>query len=182
MRNPRGLNTNERGRVRNKQHSQPSKDDKKKGSSFLQKLVYGAGVLILAIIGGFAGGELSNMNTDDPSSQIMMFTLFDKEPEYYTISLEPFLTNVEDRDRKGVIRLSLSLQVLGEGNNEFIQKREALVRDTILHVLSAETPSTIHAMDESGDLLVKEKIKQMLNNAFDDVVVTDVFITDLIIQ
>lgn len=157
--------------------------NKKKEKPFVKTILYAVGIVALALGGGAVGGRLAIANAPaQPALMTYVTSLFEKEPEEFIVNFEPFITNLVSEGKPNVMQVAISMQVLGEDNNERLEKKQAKVRDAILHTLSTESIKTVYETTESGRYAIKDKMKQSVNALFDEEVVQEVLITDIITQ
>jgi flagellar protein FliL len=108
----------------------------------------------------------------------------------HAIVLEPLLVNLADAGGSSYLRVALTLRVADEsGKKDAKQKEErskdgdeavAAVRDTTLTVLGRQTADALLAAD--GKEQLKAELKSALAKHNADLKVTDIFITDFLVQ
>lgn len=129
------------------------------------------GVLIGTII--TAGGRISQFFTD----------LTSKDEVEVIIPLEEFLINLspgeENTDR--YLQIEVSLYSSEEGTQELIESNDAKIRDAIINVLRKQTSDSLF-QEEEDSLILKTQLKDEINEALGETAVTDIFITNIVMQ
>ncbi|MEY8291424.1 flagellar basal body-associated FliL family protein [Carnobacteriaceae bacterium 52-44] len=134
-------------------------------------------VPILVAIGVVAGNYLAN----DP--QVVSGNETEEETfEEVSVPLEEFVLNLEPTNNVSrYIRLELSLSSTKEDGEETINSSLDKIRDVIIHTVSRHSVVEIFD-DETGTITLKDSLKKALNKAFEDEVIHEVYITNIVIQ
>lgn len=134
-------------------------------------------VPILVAIGVIAGTYL----VKDP--QVVSGNETEEETfEEISVPLEEFVLNLEPTDKASYyIRLELSLSSTKEDGEEIINSSLDKIRDVIIHTVSRHSIEEIFD-EETGIITLKESLKTALNNAFEDEVIHEVYITNIVMQ
>ena len=155
------------------------KNEKEKSSFSIPKIVLlGIVIGILAI----GGGALGSFVTSGKAAEI--WESREEKPEKriivpyseFLINLKP-LTAIEE----SFLRVELSFSVASEENQTLLAGQEAKIRDGIITVLRGKTRETIFSETE-GNLIIKEEIKNKVNQMLDDSIVKEVFVTNIVMQ
>ncbi|SFC40567.1 flagellar FliL protein [Alkalibacterium subtropicum] len=149
----------------------------KKGS----KLLIVGGLVVLLLFAGIGIGGFVFASQEDES----FVSRFTPEAEAVEISfpLEEFLINLSSESERNqpVVRMELTITSLNEEAEELFGKEIAKVRDAVIHVVANQSVETIYN-EEEGHFLIKNDIKKRINQALEDDVVEDVFITNILLQ
>lgn len=134
-------------------------------------------VPILVAIGVIAGNYLAN----DP--QVVSGSENEEEIfEEVSVPLEEFVLNLEPTNNVSrYIRLELSLSSTKEDGEGTINSSLDKIRDVIIHTVSRHSVEEIFD-EETGTITLKESLKKALNKAFEDEVIHEVYITNIVIQ
>lgn len=96
--------------------------------------------------------------------------------------MEEFLLNLESpKNNHNYIRLQVSLSSRLEGGEERINENLDKIRDNLIHTVSRLTVEDVYN-DELGTQRLKELLKNSLNDLFEDPVIDDVYITNIVVQ
>lgn len=96
------------------------------------------------------------------------------------VSLKPFTTNLSDPLGRRFIKVSLGLEVANAQVEQELQQQEPRVNDSILMLLSSKTYADLATVESK--LILKNEIAARLNQILGGPKITQVFITDLVIQ
>jgi flagellar basal body-associated protein FliL len=146
--------------------------DKKRG--VWRFLIVGV-VLLAACVAGVAWmvrGSSSPTEAATPESQTVKSTLH----------LETFVINLADPDQKAYLRVGIDLGLSGELKQKAGEGGPpvALVRDTILTVLSAYKPDDL--LTAAGKTKLKSEIVQALQQRVPELGVQEAYFTDFLVQ
>lgn len=99
-----------------------------------------------------------------------------------TVALDEFLLNLEPKNNKqNYIRLELSLSSKRKDGLKTINKNLDKIRDSIIHKVSRLSVEDVYN-EEVGTSRMKDLLKQTLNEMFDDTIVHEVYITNIVVQ
>lgn len=149
----------------------------KKGS----KLLIAGGMVVLLIFAGIGiGGFMFTGQEND--TFISRFTS-EAEASESSIPLEEFLINLSSESPRSqpVVRMELTLTSFNEDAVDIVDSDIAKVRDAVIHVVSNKNLETIYN-EEEGHFLIKDDIKNRINQALEEEIIEDVFITNILLQ
>jgi len=134
-------------------------------------------VPVLVAIGVVAGTFISAQGSEEAT---------DTAPEdvvEVTVPLEEFLINLgtANGSRSRYVKLELTLLSHQEEAQEVIEANLPKVRDTVIHVIHNKTPETLFA-EENGSFVMKEELKNQINQSIGEDIVEEVYITNLLTQ
>ena len=108
--------------------------------------------------------------------------VFAQEPRTYqtnhTYSMDEIIVNLKDEGRYLKVKIALGYDLAGD--EEAIQMKEAQERDAILSVLRGKSAEEIMPIENTDSL--KKEIQDKLNAFFPEKIITDVYVTDFLIQ
>lgn len=150
---------------------------KKKGS----KLIIIGGLVLLLLFAGVGIGGFLFAGPEDETI-ISRFTS-SAEASESSIPLNEFLVNLnsESSRTQPVVRMEITVTSFHEEASEIIDTEIAKVRDAVIHTVSNQSAETIYAESE-GHFVIKDEIKAKINQALDEEIIEDVFITDILLQ
>lgn len=142
------------------------------------------GVFVLSAGGGMIGSSFANGEENDFMESFNSFKeSFAKEEPEVTVPLEPFLTNLKTTDEtKYALQIEMSIGVRGEENSAVVTEKTALIRDSIIRTLTTKTAGNVMDSDENNSLLLKEEVKDTLNQTLGTDIVTGIFVTNIVQQ
>jgi len=100
-----------------------------------------------------------------------------------TISFEPFLVNLADKEASRYVKTSIRLLVANKESAEAVAKGETLMprlRDTILTLLSTKTAEEMTSNE--GKERLKKEILEKVNEYLPEEGAQEVFFTDFVVQ
>lgn len=152
--------------------------NKKEKKGINSNLLLVLSIPILVAIGVLAGSFITGSNTQVVSGN--------EAPEVtvpeQTIALDEFLLNLEPKNNThNYIRLEISLSSKREDGLTTINENLDKIRDSIIHTVSRLTVDDVYN-EEAGTRRLKDVLKQTLNEMFDDTIVHDVYITNIVVQ
>jgi len=135
-------------------------------------------VPILMALGVVIGSYLSDIDNNSASGAGEQQELVEET----TVPLEEFLLNLELGNNTGqFIRMEVSLSTVQEDGVTTIEENLEKIRDTIIHTVSTQPIEEIFN-DQSGTVTLKNLLKQSINNLFDEDIIYDVYITNIVMQ
>lgn len=155
------------------------KNEKGKAASTLPKLI---GLSVLVAVLAIGGGALGSMITSGQAAEI--WAAREEKPEKRIIvPYSEFLINLKPETalEDSFLRVELSFSVASEENEQLLSAQEAKIRDSIITVLRGKTRETIYS-ETDGNLVIKEEIKNKVNQLLNDSVVKEVYITNIVMQ
>ncbi|MBI9111193.1 flagellar basal body-associated protein FliL [Maridesulfovibrio ferrireducens] len=157
---------------------------KKKGS-MLKWIIL---VLLLAVLGGggffayqkfFAGApedaaEVSKTEEAvDPNAAPL-------PGDGFTVTLPTFVVNLADPLGRRYLKLGIDVEVISEEAVAELNKKEPMVKDTLILLLSSKTFQDLSSMENK--ILLKKEIVDRLNQIMGGAKVSQVYFTDMVIQ
>ncbi len=153
--------------------TEPTKNAKKKRPK-LKILI----IIILLIVVLLLGGFIYLQVTDTTIADIM--ESFDKE-EQLTMSLDEFLVNLKSpANMRNYLKVKISLMYTDSSKTEMLTANTSKIRDIILDNLRGRGYEDV-TTNEGIDALKKDIIED-LNNSFEEPIIKEVYITDIIVQ
>jgi flagellar basal body-associated protein FliL len=153
--------------------TEPTKDVKKKRPK-LKILV----IIILVIVVLLLGGFIYLQVTDTTIADIM--ESFDKE-EQLTMSLDEFLVNLKSpANMRNYLKVKISLMYTDSSKTEMLISNTSKIRDIILENLRGLEYEDVTTNE--GINALKRDIIEDLNNSFEEPIIKEVYITDIIVQ
>ena len=133
---------------------------------------------LLVAIGVLAGGFITDANPQIGSGSQASAAQVTEQ----TVTLEEFLLNLESpKNNHNYIRLQVTLSSRLEGGEERINENLDKIRDSLIHTVSRLTVDDVYN-DEVGTQKLKEVLKKSLNDLFEDPIIDDVYITNIVVQ
>src|SRR5690554_6338166 len=96
----------------------------------------------------------------------------------FTYSMEELVINLKDDNRYLKTEIALGYGVKKDMN--LIKQKETQLVDNIITILRSKTREDIMPVENTEDL--KVEIKRQLNKQFEEEVITDIYITEFLIQ
>ena len=153
--------------------TEPTKNAKKKRPK-LKILI----IIILLIVVLLLGGFIYLQVTDTTIADIM--ESFNKE-EQLTMSLDEFLVNLKSpANMRNYLKVKISLMYTDSSKTEMLTANTSKIRDIILDNLRGRGYEDV-TTNEGIDTLKKDIIED-LNNSFEEPIIKEVYITDIIVQ
>lgn len=149
------------------------KEKKGFNRSFLMILAIPILVAIGVLVRSYLDGSTSIFRGDEMEETAV--------PEV-TVPLEEFLLNLEPSNNShNYVRLEVSISSIHKDGEETINENVDKIRDSIIHTVSRLSIQDVYH-EEAGTGKLKSILKESLNNLFDDPIVHDVYITNIIVQ
>ena len=99
---------------------------------------------------------------------------------HVTMSLDPFLVNLADKESRRYLKLKVELEVNSEGTKEELQQFLPHIRDSLILLLSSKTYIDLSTME--GKQKLKEEIKKRVSALPGGKKVSNVFFTEFVAQ
>ena len=132
---------------------------------------------ILVAIGVLAGSYL-----DGSTSIVRGDGMEEAAVPEVTVPLEEFLLNLEPSNNSyNYVRLEVSLSSIRKDGEKTMNENLDKIRDSIIHTVCRLSIQDVYH-EEAGTGKLKSTLKESLNNLFDDPIVHDVYITNIIVQ
>lgn len=133
---------------------------------------------ILVAVGVIIGGYYIKDNAQMVSGSEEREEAF----EEVSVPLEEFVLNLEPTSNiNHYIRFEVSLSSTKENGEEIINSNLNKIRDEIIRTVSSQSVEEIFD-DESGTILLKDLLKQAINETLEDDVIYEVYITNIVVQ
>jgi flagellar FliL protein len=139
--------------VRGKEPEPEPEVEAPKPKGTLKKLIL-IGVAAIVLLGG-AGFAYLLFTDDEPADKGKA-----AHKERVTMSLEPFLVNLADKDVRRYLKVKVELEVDNEKASKQLEKSLPRIRDTLIMLLSSKTYQDISTSE--GKLLLKQEIMKQL--------------------
>jgi flagellar FliL protein len=155
-----------------------SEERQTKKLNFPKVLLMVVGLVVLMVGGGIAG----SLFTSGKASEIVS-GISKKEEQNITVPQDEFLINLKTgaEGKKSYLKIELSLSTLSQDNEVVLTENSAQVRDAIIGVLRNKTSDNI--FDEAeGTLVIKNEIIAQVNQKLGTEVVSDVYVTNIVMQ
>lgn len=149
-------------------------DETKKKNWFLPVIVIVSTLIIGGVISfGFTSGK----------AQAFMKNLSEEKVVETTVPMEEFLINLTSEKGKKEQFLKIELAVYSDekDSQEVIVAKTPQIRNAIINVLRKQTPETVFGEDQELIALKQELISQ-INKSLGKPVISDIFITNIIMQ
>lgn len=159
------------------QNSEQSK--KKKGRNLVIGIV--SGVIIL--VAGMGIGITVFGNSGEESLMSRFKTSNEAQATEIAIPLDEFIVNVkgETARSQSIVRMEITVTSMDDDASEIIATDIAKVRDAVIHVVSSQSVSTIME-EKDGEFIVKDQIKDRINQSLGNELIEDVYVTNILIQ
>lgn len=150
-----------------------------KNKGFNKNILLGIlAIPVLVAVGVIIGGYYVKDNAQAVSGSEEREEVF----EEVSVPLEEFVLNLEPTNNiNRYIRFEVSLSSTKEDGEEIINSNLNKIRDEIIHTVSRQSVEDIFD-DESGTIMLKDVLKKSINEALDDEVIHEVYITNIIVQ
>lgn len=141
-------------------------------------------LLVLAVVGSIAGTLLTNKflasaHTSTDKKETVAGKI---SGEQTIVSMDEFLVNLSKSDKdQQYMKITLSLLVADEKTSAEVTKNIALIRDSAVNLLRQKTADDVLSNAESIPKL-KEELKNTINHDYGKHIVSEVYITDLVVQ
>ena len=148
-------------------------DPKKPAKSFKLLFIGGAGLVVLLLIGGVVYFFFLSSSSDSSEGKKP------KENVATTIhKMDPFLVNLADPGQLRYLKVTLHVETPLKG--EEYEKRLPQLRDSILSILSSKQFKDISTSD--GKNVLREEIKEKMNQLLVETKVRNIYFTEFVIQ
>lgn len=139
-------------------------------------------IIVVVLVAVVVGALVSFGVTSGKAAEIIE-NLSKKEEIETTVPLEEFLINLapEKSGQGNYLKIELSVYSTEEDAEEEINKNIPQIRDAVINVLRTKSADSVFQKEEDSLLLKKELIDQ-INKALDEPLISDVFITNIVMQ
>lgn len=153
------------------------KEKKKKKFTFNKNILLVLAVPILMALGVVIGSYISGESLANPNE-----SQAEEIGEEETIVLDEFLLNLEPAGNiNRYIKLDLALSTVKDKGLAKIERNINVIRDVIIYEISRESVETIFE-DDNKSFAFKNKLKTKINDALDDDLVHEIYISNIVIQ
>lgn len=138
---------------------------------------------VILIVSALIIGGIVSFSITSGKVQAFVQGLGEEEPVETTVPLEEFLINLSPaKAEKGqYLKIELSVYSLEKDAQVVIDKNIPQIRDAVISVLRTKTSDTVF-QEEEGSLVLKKELISRINETLGEPVVSDVFITNIIMQ
>lgn len=99
-----------------------------------------------------------------------------------TVNLEEFVLNLEPTgNARRYIRLELALSTIEKGGIEKIENKMSVIRDAVIYEVSKRSIDKVYE-DADNSFLLKEQLKNKINEMLDEELINEVYISNMVIQ
>lgn len=144
----------------------------------LKPILIAVVILLVSTIGtllgiGFSTGKIQEVTA----------TMFDSSEEI-TVPLDQFLVNLTpgESNRDQYLQIELSIFSAQKDAEATLTERMPQVRDAVITVLRNKTSDSLYATTEDGTLVIKNEIKEKINQEIGTSLVSDIYITNVVTQ
>jgi len=95
-------------------------------------------------------------------------------------SLNTFIVNLADKGGRRFLRITMDLELKDESFAEEIDKRLSQTRDSILMILPTKRFEDINSIE--GKIALRDEIIIKLNSFFKNVIITNIYFVEFVIQ
>jgi flagellar FliL protein len=160
----------------------PSKKPKKPMKTIL--IVLG----LILLLGAGSAWIISKLPRSEETGNLRFFQRFFLGPGKesrgtlpgHIYRMDPFIVNLNDEQAMRYLKIKIEFESDEEKANDEYGRRLPQLRDAILTILSAKNHQEI--MSSEGKKILKEELKQRLNNLLQDFRVQKIYFTEFVIQ
>ncbi|MDY6863818.1 MAG: flagellar basal body-associated FliL family protein [Thermodesulfobacteriota bacterium] len=155
------------------------KETKKSGGGKKAWIIIPGILLILGLSGGFFIYSKFLKSTKD-KKKIDLKKKEKKVKEEYTLSLNPFIVNLADREIPHYLKISISLGFYNKDLDKKIETNKTQIRDTVILALSEKKYQEI--MDIKGKKTLKNELLLKLKKILGKGSLNKIYFTEFVIQ
>lgn len=155
-----------------KEEVQPQKKGKKKLLIFI--------ILGFLIIGIASAGVFFILGKKGEEDKAAHGKKAKEHTQVFYVDFEPIIVNLLDPTGKRYLQVRLTLEIPNQKLEEEIRKKEAVIKDTIITVLSGKTVEEV-IVPEAKDK-IKQELLTKINEVLGEEVVTNIYITQYIVE
>ncbi len=155
-----------------KEGAQEKKGGKKKLLIFIL-----LGLLIIGIAGGGVFFLLGKKGEDQAETKKSKKS---KPKETVFIEFDPVIVNLMDPSGKRYLQVKMSLEVADKKVEEELKKKEPLIKDLVLTILSGKTVEDVIAPDAREK--IKAEILKKANEELGEELILNIYITQFIVE
>ncbi|WP_027108805.1 flagellar basal body-associated FliL family protein [Lacticigenium naphthae] len=100
------------------------------------------------------------------------------------VALDEFIVNLEQGESSrndSYVKLEITLMSYDEEVTAIIENNLPKVRDAVIHVVHKKTPNSLFT-EEEGNLVIKQELKERINADLQEVVIEEVYVTNVLMQ
>ncbi|GAB2322471.1 hypothetical protein IRB23M11_00880 [Alkalibacterium sp. m-11] len=160
--------------------AQNSEQSKKKK---VRNLVIGIVAGVIVLVAGMGIGITVFGEPGEESLMSRFRSLNEAQATEIAIPLDEFIVNVKGETARSqpIVRMEITVTSMDDDASEIIATDIAKVRDAVIHVVSSQSVSTIME-EKDGEFIIKDQIKDRINQSFDNELIEDVYVTNILIQ
>ncbi|MBM6614688.1 flagellar basal body-associated FliL family protein [Desemzia sp. RIT804] len=140
-------------------------------------------LIVVVILLVLTIGTLLGIGFSTGKIQEVTATMFDSSEEI-TVPLDQFLVNLTpgESNRDQYLQIELSIFSSQKDAEATITEKTAQIRDAVITVLRNKTSDSLYATTEDGTLVIKNEIKEKINQEIGTGLVNEVYITNVVTQ
>lgn len=160
--------------------AQNNENEKKKKA---RGIVIGIVAAVIVLVVGMGIGITVFGNPGETSLLSRFRSLNEAQATEIAIPLDEFIVNVkgETARSQSIVRMEITVTSMDDDASEIIATDIAKVRDAVIHVVSSQSVSTIME-EKDGEFIVKDQIKDRINQSLGNELIEDVYVTNILIQ
>lgn len=149
--------------------------------SIVTKIVIGIVIAVVVLVLGMGIG-MTVFGEPGDGTFLSRFTA-EKTEQEHAVELNEFLVNIkgESTRSKAIVRMEITVTSMDDEIEGIINQDIAKVRDAVIHVVSDQTDETI-LEEENGEFIIKDLMRDRINQALDQEIIKDVYVTNVLIQ
>lgn len=155
-----------------KEEVQPKKGGKKKLLIFLI-----LGILIIGIAGA---GVFFFLGKKGEESKTSHGKKAKEHQQAFYVDFEPIIVNLLDPTGKRYLQVRLTLEIQDQKLEEEIKKKDAVIKDTIITVLSGKTVEEVIVPEAKEN--IKKELLAKINQVLGEEIITNIYITQYIVE
>ena len=152
-------------------------------NKIVRNIVIGIVAAVIVLVSGMGLGVLLFGEPGDSSLLSRIIPSSEVQATEMAIPLDEFLVNVQGETARSqsIVRLEVTVTSTDNNASDRITRDMAKVRDAVIYVVSNQTTSTIME-EKDGDFLIKDQIKEHINESLETELIEDVYVTNVLIQ
>ncbi|WP_353683472.1 flagellar basal body-associated protein FliL [Thermodesulfovibrio sp. 3907-1M] len=159
-------------KLQNDEAESKEQPEKPKKKSKLPLIIIAA----LVLIAGAAAAYFFILGKGDQHTK----SATSKESQGVNFALEPFVVNLMDQGGTKYLKVTVQLELSQAKLAEEAKSKTPQIRDAIITLLTNKTSDEL--ITPEGKLLLKDEIKQRVNQILGENTVTNVYLTDFVMQ
>lgn len=160
-----------------------AQNNEKEKKKTIRIIVLGIVAAVIVLVAGMGVGVALFGNPSETPLLSRFTSSDDAQATEIAIPLDEFLVNVQSETARSqaIIRMEITVTSVDDDASEIIANDIAKVRDAVLHVVSSHSASTIME-EKDGAFIVKDQIKDRINQSMGEDLIDDVYVTNILIQ